>query len=139
MEILERYHKQFSALHEELINQPKPQQVDMQSWLRNLIESLITIHEGSKGLYKEMNVLYYTNPEVASIIDQQRENSSQSAGRFFQLWQDDIQAEDLEATAIVAFDFISAIVDQIVFGKNTIERERIITTAVDALMKFLIK
>jgi AcrR family transcriptional regulator len=139
LDILERHHQRFTALHEELLNSPELYQVDKKTWLRNLIESLITLHENSKGLYKEINVLYYANPNVAAIMDRQIEDSRQSAMRFFQLWQDDIKIKDWEAAAIIAFEFISAIVDQIVFKKNLMDRERIISTAVEALSQFLIK
>ncbi|MGN6713607.1 hypothetical protein [Anaerocolumna jejuensis] len=46
-------------------------------------------------------------------------------------------AEDIEA-AIVTFKLISAIVDQIVFGKNDIDNERILQAGVEAVYKFLI-
>jgi hypothetical protein len=49
------------------------------------------------------------------------------------------QIEDLEAAVIVAFDFISAIIDRIVFARNTIDKERLIRTTVEALSKFLIE
>jgi hypothetical protein len=45
----------------------------------------------------------------------------------------------LEAAVIVAFDFISAIIDRIVFARNTIDKERLIRTTVEALSKFLIE
>ncbi len=137
LEILGRYHQQFTVLHEELLNRPALYQADKKAWLRNLMESLITLHETHKGLYKEMNVLYYANPNVAAIMDKHMEDSRQCTTRFFRLWQDDIKVKDREAASIIAFELVSAIVDQIVFGKNTIDKERMISTAVEALMKFL--
>jgi AcrR family transcriptional regulator len=138
LEILKRHHQQFATLHDELLNQPELYQADKRVWLRHLIESLITLHENFKGLYKEMHVLYYANPNVAAIMDEQMEDSRQSTMRFFQLWRDELKVTDLEAAAVITFEFISAIVDQIVFGKNTIDRERIIQTGVEALARFLI-
>jgi AcrR family transcriptional regulator len=137
LEILERYHQQFTILHDKLMNKPELYLADKKAWLRNLIESLVTLHETSKGLYKEMNVLYYANPEVAAIMDQQMAEFHQSTIRFFYLWKDDIKLKDLEAAAIITFDCISAIVDEIVFGKNTIDKERILETGIDALSKSL--
>jgi Transcriptional regulator len=139
LEILERYHQQFTALHKELLDRPELYKADKKAWLRYLIENLISLHETSKGLYKEMNVLYYANPNVAAIMDEQMEDSRQSTMRFFQLWQDDIKIKDWEAASVIAFEFISAIVDQIVFGKNKIAKERIIQTGVEALLSFLIE
>jgi hypothetical protein len=79
------------------------------------------------------------NPEVASHYGLANGEFAPKHHAFFQLWQDDIKVNDSEAAAIVAFEFISTIVDQIVFGKNTIERDRIIITTVDVLMKFLVE
>jgi AcrR family transcriptional regulator len=138
LELLMRHHQQFAALHKELLNKPKLYQADKKAWLRNLIESLITLHETQKGFYKEMSVLYYANPDVAAIMDEQMEDSRQSTMRFFQLWREELKVTDLEAAAIIAFEFISGVVDQIVFGKNTIDRERIIQAGVEALSRFLI-
>ncbi len=100
--------------------------------------NLITLHETHKGLYKEMNVLYYANPNVAAIMDKQMEDSRQSTARFFQFWQDDIKVKDQETASIIAFELVSSIVDQIVFGKNTVDKERMISTTVEVFIKFLV-
>ncbi len=136
LEILQRYHQQFTALHDELLGRPELYLTDKKAWLRNLMESLITLHETHKGLYKEMNVLYYANPNVAAIMDKHMEDSRQSTARFFQLWQDDIKVKDREAASIIAFELISSIVDQIVFGKNAVDKDRMISTTVEVFIKF---
>jgi len=137
LEILERYHKQFLSLHQLSITKIDVYKADKREWLRTLIESLVEIHEASKELNKELNVLYYSNPVVSEILDKQREETRQFVMNYFYLCEDDMKIKDLEAAAVLSFDFISAIVDRIVFGNCKIERERLLETGIDAIYKFL--
>lgn len=138
LEILGRYHKQFTGVHNvslnEMINSFRK---DRKAWLEGLIQSLIEIHEGSKELNKELKVLYYSNPEVAKILDEQKEDTVSIIKEYFHLLKDEIKIQDLEAATLVTFDFITAIVDRIVFGNSDIERERILKVGIDALLNFL--
>jgi len=47
--------------------------------------------------------------------------------------------ERAEAAAIVVFNLIGSVVDQIVFCKNTIDNERILQAGIDAVYKFLME
>jgi AcrR family transcriptional regulator len=138
LEILGRYHQQFVALHNESIK-PDTSSTDKKKWLYNLIENLIVIHNTSKALNKELKALYYDSPQVTAIMDKQHEETLQIMRSYFKFWGVDRQIDDLEAAVIVSFDFISAIVDRIVFARNTIDKERLIRTTVEALSKFLIE
>jgi hypothetical protein len=71
-------------------------------------------------------------------MDKQHEETLRIMRSYFNLWQVNLKIDDLEAAVIVAFDFISAVVDHVVFERNTIDKERIIKTAVDVLSKYLI-
>lgn len=138
MEILERYHREFVAANEKMTAVIGSFKTDIRSWLRRLIESLIQLHEIGKELNHEITVLCYTKPEVAAIMEQHMENSRKITLDCFQLLQEDINYDDIEAAATVTYDFTSSIVDRIVFGKNTIDRERIIKAGVEALYRFLV-
>ena len=136
-EILDRYHQQFVALHDESINQLNANQTDRKEWLRDLVEGLVRIHEQSKEFNKELKVLYYSNSKVAAIMDRQNEETQQMIMGYVHSWKDSLNAEDLEVTAAVAFDFISAIIDRIVLGGKAVDRERILQLGVDAAFTFL--
>lgn len=134
-EIMDRYHKQFITLHSEL--KPIDFNTNKREWLRNLCESLIAIHETFKEFNRELNVLYYSNPEVAAFVDQQREESRQIVFGYFSLWNDELKVDDLEATAVVTYDFISTIIDRIVFEKDSIDKGRILDAGISAISKYL--
>ena len=135
--ILDRYHQQFVALHAASINQINTHNLDKREWLYHFVEGLIRIHEKSREFNRELKVLCYSNPKVAAIMEKQDEETRRLIIGYLRLWKEGVSVEDLEAIAIVAFDFISAIVDRIVFGGKSIDRERILRTGVDALFGFL--
>lgn len=138
MEILERYHQEFIAANEKMVATVSASKADIRSWLRELIEDLIKLHEIGKELNHEIKVLCYTNPEVAAVEEQHMEQTRKLAFECFQFVKDDINYEDIEAAAAIAYDLTSAIVERAVFGGDNISRERIIRAGVEALYRFLV-
>ncbi len=135
-EILEKYHKKFDSAKNNIIFNRDFFKSDLKAWLRSLIESLIKVHEDSKELNRELNVLSYYNPKVSEILEQQRNKTFETTIGYFMELRDEFQTMDIEATAIVVFDLISATIDRIVFGKNEIDRERLIDTTIDIVYRY---
>ncbi|HEX3028584.1 MAG TPA: TetR/AcrR family transcriptional regulator [Clostridia bacterium] len=135
-EILERYHEKFDSAKNNVIFNRDFFKSDLKAWLRLLIENLIKVHEESKELNRELNVLSYYNTKVSDILDQQRKNTFETTIGYFMEFKDEFQSVDIEATAIVIFDLLSATIDRIVFGKNEIDRERLIDTSIDIVYKY---
>ncbi|SHK12682.1 transcriptional regulator, TetR family [Anaerocolumna jejuensis DSM 15929] len=138
LEILDRYNDSFFKVHDKLSRDMELYKSDLRMWFRRLIEGLIEVHQISKELNCEMNILCYSMPEVAAVQEKQREKTWQMTLQCFQAYKEYIKVEDIEAAAIVTFKLISAVVDQIVFGKNDIDNERILQAGVEAVYKFLI-
>jgi AcrR family transcriptional regulator len=139
LEILDRYNDSFVKVHEEIGRDIELYRTDMKAWFRRFIEGMIEVHEISKELNQEMNILCYTKPEVAAVMDRQHEKTRRMALDYFYLYKDDIKAKDKEAAFIVSYNLISSIVDQIVFGNNEIDTERILQAGIDAVYKFLME
>ncbi len=137
LEILERYHDKFDKATEEVISSLGLLKTDERGVLRSLIEALIKVHEESKELNRELNVLSYYNVEISKILNKQREKSLQATASYFMQFENDINTEDLEAIAIVIFDMISATVDRIVFNGSNIDRNRLINAVVDLIYSFI--
>ena len=136
-EILERYHQQFVTLHAEALGGLDAAQLDKKEWLVGLVEGLVHIHEQSKEFNRELKVLYYSNPRVATIMDRQDEETRQMIVSQLHAWNGDLGSEDLDVIATVSFDFIAALVDRIVFGGKNLDRERVLQIGVEALLTFL--
>ncbi len=136
-EILEQYHQQFITLHTETRQQLAAESLDEKEWLTNFVAGLVQLHEQSREFNRELKVLYYSNPKVAAIMDRQNAESQQMIVGYLRAWKQDLAAEDLDIIAWICFDFISVIVDRIVYGGKTGEPERIQQLGVEALIKFL--
>ena len=136
-EILEKYHEKFELVKNDVLSDHNLLNTDSKAWLRLIIENLIKVHEESKELNRELNVLSYYNPKVAEILQEQRRKTLQTTIGYFMQFQNNLNSEDIEATAIVIFDLISTTVDRIVFGKNEIDRERLINAAIDIVCRYL--
>jgi len=138
LEVLDRYHEKFDIAKKDVLKDTDLLIRDSRTWLRLLIENLIQVHEESKELNRELNVLSHYNPQVAAIVENQREKTLQSTIGYFMQFQNNFHTDDMEATAIVIFDFISATVDRIVFDKNEIDRNRLINATVDVIQKYYV-
>lgn len=138
MEILGDYNKLFIKVHEESSKDIELFRTDKRAWLRRFIEDMIKVHEISKELNQEMKILSFSNPEVASIREKQLGLTRKITMDFFYQYKDEINVKDIEAAAIVSYNFITSTVDYVVFEKNEIERDRILEATVEAICKFLL-
>ena len=139
LEILERYNNAFMKINEELSQDIELYRMDPKAWFRMLMEGMIEVHQISKELNQEMNILCYTMPEVAAVMEKQHEKTRQKVLDSFYLYKEIIKVKDIEAAAIVVFNLVGSVVDQIVFCENTIDNERILQAGIDAVYKFLME
>ncbi|MBC3803940.1 hypothetical protein GH808_05750 [Acetobacterium fimetarium] len=72
-----------------------------------------------------------------AIMEKQQQRSWQSVLSLFQFFKEDIRVTDIYASAIIVFNLINSIVDQIVFCDNEIDDERILQAGIDAVFRFL--
>jgi Transcriptional regulator len=138
MEILGRYNQAFVAVDEEAGRNTELYRNDKKEWLRRLTEEMIRVHENSRQLNREIHVLSFTKPEVAAVVKENHEKTRQIALDYFKTYRDDLRVKDVEAAALISYNLISSIVDQIVFEENTIDRERILNEGMDALYQYLV-
>lgn len=134
-EILERYHEQFQSLHEQVMGAFNTD--DIKRSLHGLIDSLVRIHQRTKKFNMELNSLYFTDSRVAAIRDTQDEETRRLIANWIRHWDERGKVKDPEATAAVAFILVSGVVDQIVFGKKTIQANSLIRVGVEVLHKYL--
>lgn len=114
-------------------------------WFRMLIENLIRVHEPQAAFHQELEVLYYSMPEVAAVMDAQTERVRLAALKIIKEYQEDPAAKmikavcsDLEAASVIAVDFINALVDRVVFKEHPIGQERIIDAGAEAVYRIFI-
>lgn len=140
MELVKQYNAHFrnvfktvrSEINEELYSK------DKKKWLRSFVEYLIELHEPEKEFAKELNSLYYTKPEVAKILDEDQDRISLMTYEAFLIHSEDLVSNDIKAVSLIFYDYITALVDRVVFKNHPIEKERILQVGVDCLYKMLI-
>lgn len=140
LSILDNYHKKFlSFFHEKDDDLDLSYELyvsDIRQWLRNLLIKLIDIHEPVKTLNREMSILYYSKPQVASIMDAQTEQIRAMTVGFINRSDDKIY--DIAATSAIVVDFISAVIDRILYKDNeNMEKDSIIEATIDILANYL--
>ena len=136
LEILEKYHDKFVLAKETVLENNDLFKNSPKRWARELIESLIRVHEDTKELNRELIVLSYYNPRVAEVLQRNKEKTINETILYFMKTKDSSEDYDVEAIATVCFDMISATVDRIVFGKNEIDRERLIDATIDLAYEY---
>jgi AcrR family transcriptional regulator len=137
LEILDRFNDSFNSVSDKLSRDMELYRTDPRAWFRRFMEGMIEVHQMSKELNREMKFLCFSMPEVAAVMERQHEKTREMNFNYFYLYQEFIKVEDVEAAAIVTFNLIDSVVDQIVFCENQIDDERIVEAGVDALCKFL--
>ena len=137
-EILGIYHQKFLGLNLELKDNDELLKNDVKKWLRIIIEKQIEIHEESKEFNRELNVLSFYNPKIeALLIQNKKETMNSTIGSFVDI-KDFFGIVDIEAFITIVYDLISSTVDRIVFGKNEIDKERLINTTIDMIYRYLL-
>lgn len=140
-EILESYHQNFLSVFEHIksdINSSLYER-DKKAWLRILLDSLIELHQSVKTLNRELKALYYIKSEVQAVVDMQTEKIRIATLEILSQRPDEIHSDNLEITAILIVDFISSVVDRIVFDDELSDERRLcmIDMGVDAVYKVL--
>ena len=136
IEILEKYNEKFEMAKSEILNDPNFIRLENKKWLRMLIESLIKVHEETKELNRELTVLSFYNPKIAEIMEKNRKKNLNAIVSYFKMFEIKSAPPDLEAAAIKIFDLFSSTVDRIVFGKNEMDKDRLIEATVDIAYKY---
>lgn len=138
LEILADYDQSFldkiDTAIEEKINFSKS---DKKIWIKIIIETLIELHNESKEFIIELQSLNHSMPEVAEIHHAHYLKIKEKIIESLEYFKDEIKLTDLEASAIIINDFISSVVDRIVFTNNEIGRDRIINEGVNVIYKYL--
>lgn len=135
-EIIKLYNESFLNVHEEFYKEMMLKD-DRKLWLHKLMDNMIRIHENSKELNREIYILCFSNPELEALMQKQREQIEKVVLDYIMYFEDKIQIKDIEAAVTVVFALLNSVVDEITWSKNKIERERILSEAVNAIEKYL--
>lgn len=137
LEILNRYNDSFMEVHDNLNIDIEKYKENPKLWFRRFIEGMVEIHRESKEFNQELQLLCHAIPEVAAIMEKQKNKIRQITLGYLESFRDILRVEDLEVASMVADILIGSIVDQVVFYENQIDDDRIISAGVDAVYQYL--
>lgn len=141
IEILGQYHDTFLSVFENIKREVSRSlyEQDKKAWLRILLDHLIQLHMSVKTLNRELKALYYIKNEVRAVMDKQTKKIRMETLGILLKSREDVRPDNLEITSLLIVDFMSAIVDRIVFdeGLTQEEKEDIISMGIDAVFKIL--
>ncbi|MGL4662484.1 MAG: TetR/AcrR family transcriptional regulator [Culicoidibacterales bacterium] len=110
---------------------------DPRKWLTMLIEYIISLHETTIDFSRELRSLYTSKPEVTEMMNRQYDQNRKMIFDILESHKQEFQVQDTEAFSYVLFNFINALVDSIVFFNHDIDRNRLISTGIDCLVKMM--
>lgn len=139
LEILEQYHQSFQKIHNSFLHEIENSSENPKEFLRKLIEMIIENHESSRELNREIQIQSFSNTIVADVLEKQQEQTESTVFRYFEKYRNKLQVQDLEAAASITYTLINSVVDQIVFSKSKIDRERILMETVNAVEAYLLR
>jgi len=137
LDILADYHKMFVRANDEILSQEDLFRTNKRAWTRALIESLISVHEKSRDLNREIKILALSRPDIADYCRQNATFTQKLTRDYLIRFREDFNIQDIEAAAVVAFTFITSIVDYVVFDNPEADRTLIVDTAVEWLYRAL--
>ena len=110
---------------------------DISKWLKKQITSLSDYQKSSRHIYADTRSLAFSSQEVSSILVEQRELRLHIAQEFLNAHRQKLKIEDAEAAAVLIYNMITAVTEQIALRQNRISEERLVQVCVDALMAYL--
>lgn len=108
-----------------------------QEWFHLLVKKLVELHEPQVDFYRELEVLYYSNDKVAALMDNQNERVRAKTQELMDRYQENFAIEDTEIASLLAVDFVTALVDRIVFKSSPAHKDRILNFGVEAICQAL--
>lgn len=141
LEILDAYHQNFLSVFEHIKSDINSllYECDKKAWLRVLFDRLIELHQSVKTLNRELKALYYIKSEVRAVVDIQTEKVRSAALEMLTQRPDGIHSDNLEITVLLMVDFISSVVDRVVFDDELSDEQKkcMIDMGVDAAYKII--
>lgn len=110
---------------------------DKRAVMEHVVDSLILSHRDFTEFHKELAVMYNSDEEIQSIMDEQFDIGRRKTLQYLQLAESGIKVDDLEAASILVFETLNSIVDMMVFAPKHVSTERLKTELVRMVTDYL--
>lgn len=134
IDLVEAYHQTFLSVFSE-INQPESLALfksDPKVWLKNLVSKLLTIEDAA--FHQEIEILAVSVPEVKRVVLDQQEKMKNLTYEHFLFYANKTNPHQIKILAVILFDFISSLVDELLYVSHSNEEsEEILEMGINAI------
>ncbi|WP_433943772.1 TetR/AcrR family transcriptional regulator [Paenibacillus sp. SN-8-1] len=113
--------------------------IDKHAAIAHMVDSLIESHRVYSEFHKELAVMYNSDKEIQSLMDEQFDLGRRKTLSYLQQGQGDLKVDDLEAASWVVFEALNSIVDMIVFSPRNVSADRLKNELVRMIVDYLYK
>ncbi|RUT29625.1 TetR/AcrR family transcriptional regulator [Paenibacillus zeisoli] len=113
--------------------------MDKHTAIAHMVDSLLESHQVYSEFHKELAVMYNSDKEIQSLMDEQFDLGRRKTLSYLQQGQGDLKVEDLEAASWVVFEALNSIVDMIVFSPRNVSADRLKNELVRMIVVYLYK
>jgi AcrR family transcriptional regulator len=110
---------------------------DKHQWIRLLLDNLIKSHRSSLAFNRELHIMYFSIPEVATVCNTQKSIIRTIVHESLLEIEDELIVKDVEVAAIIFLDLLDSIIDRITLYPLQIDEETIINEGIDAVCRYL--
>ncbi|AXX64514.1 TetR/AcrR family transcriptional regulator [Bombilactobacillus bombi] len=113
---------------------------DTHQWLQNLVNMLSKLED--QQFHSQIEMLSYTIPEVQQTVVQQKQKVQELTRQCILEYSKQnvhLDDEDIDNLSIILFDFISSLVDEIIYGDNSIEQKQQLQNTGITCLELIIK
>lgn len=113
---------------------------DTHQWLQNLVTMLSKLED--QQFHSQIEMLSYTIPEVQQTVVQQKQKVQELTRQCILAYSKQnvhLDDEDIDNLSIILFDFISSLVDEIIYGDNSIEQKQQLQNTGITCLELIIK
>lgn len=137
VEALKIYVSQFDSMVNSYLENSNAISADRKKLLYGLVNCLIDAHNIFIGMHNEMLSMRLEDTEIDRILFEKEKDSIQNTYRQILVWKDMLKVSNIEAASVLVYNTIHRVVDIIVLKQSDVNREHLISEAVDMIYKYL--
>jgi AcrR family transcriptional regulator len=131
-EVAIRYNEQFSTEQTKVWLALKSNKTTFPQFIKTLIEGQVALHTKTKAFNRELKVLYYTDPVIAEISDNQQKYIEETITTYLQNTFSGAPKE-ISSRSFLITKMITAVIDEIAYGNGERDAESLIQTTIALL------
>lgn len=138
LEVMKRLNEKFFISIKKAIKEADTFRIDKRMWLRIFLVNLLNAHKNLGKLHNELKALYFENPELAKMKEEQERKTRQlMMDMFYTLVKDDLKVKNPQIAILILSDLSDAALDRLTYGDNYVSKDKLLDEYVEVMYKYL--